>query len=77
MMKTIPSGLNQMGGIREEVDEPVRCIHRVKTSVYVSVFVTDSLRNLEFPLTEIQITKAGNTYVHYFSATAASQKRIP
>ena len=72
MMKTIPSGLNQMGGIREEVDEPVRCIHRVKTSVYVSVFVTDSLRNLEF-----QITEAGNTYVHYFSATAASQKRIP
>ena len=26
MMKTIPSGLNQMGGIREEVDEAVRCI---------------------------------------------------
>ena len=26
MRKTIPSGPNQMGGIREEVDEVVRCI---------------------------------------------------
>ena len=49
MMKTIPSGLNQMGGIREEVDEAVRCaqIYGSVASIFSSTTIKTIVEAIE------------------------------